>query len=135
DWQAVTRWFDVVTRVRLAYFEYLAALYERETLMNIVATSAKAYEAAQSIEKAGGGSRPDVLRAKVELEQNQLKVTVSYRRVEAARQNLLTAAGRPPIALDALANNRPELERTPPAYEWKSMLDCLHSVSSELQEA
>ena len=135
DWQAITRWFDVVTRVRLSYFEYLAALYERDTLTSIVSVSAKAHDAAKSLEKAGAGNRPDVLRAKVELEQNQLRREVSLRRVEAAKQNLLTALGRPRLTLDLVERNRQELERTPPAYDWQTMLDCLRDTSAELQEA
>ena len=135
DWQAITKSYDVVTRVRLAYFEYLTALYERDTLVSIVGVSAKAFEAAKSLEKAGAGNRPDVLRAKVEFEQNQLRREVALRRVEAARQNLLTSLGRPPVALDRLDTNRHDLERTPPGYEWTAMLNCLRETSSELQEA
>ena len=135
DWQAITRWFDVVTRVRLAYFEYLTALYERDTLARIVDVSSKAHDAARNLEKAGAGNRPDVLRAKVEFEQNQLKRDVSLRRVEASRQNLLTALGRPPVALETIETNRKELERAAPAFEWRPMIEWLHSESAELNEA
>lgn len=135
DWQAMTRWFAIVTQVRQSYFEYLTAVYERDTLGNIVAVSAKAYEAAQNLEKGGTGSRLDVVRAKVELEQNQLKREVSMRRVEAAWRYLYTSLGRPPIQLDGIALNRKELERLPPVYDWKEMLECLRDNSSELQEA
>jgi cobalt-zinc-cadmium efflux system outer membrane protein len=134
DWAAMTKMYSVVTRVRIAYFELLTAINERETLTNIVNTSQKAYDATVKLEKAGVGSQPDVLRAMVELEQNQLKRGVSLRRVEAAKQNLLTALGRPPLALDRLELNRLELTQPAPSYDWKAMLECLRENSSELQE-
>ncbi len=135
DWQALTRWHEVNTRVRLAYFELLTALREQDTMQVIVSVSGKAHQTALSLEKGGAGNRPDVLRAKVELEQNLLKREVAARRVEAAEQNLLTALGRPALALDRLKMDRKELERTPPEYDWKIMLACLRDSSSELQEA
>lgn len=134
DFQALTRWFAVITQVRQAYFEYLAANYERDTLARILNVSEKAYEAAQNLEKAGAGNRPDVLRARVELEQNRLKREVSARRVEAARRFLDTSIGRPPVKLDSLHASRDELERSPPACEWNDLIESLQG-SSELGEA
>jgi outer membrane protein, heavy metal efflux system len=135
DWQAMTRWYTIVTQVRFAYFEYLTALYERGTLTNIVSVSAKAYDATMTRFKEGEVALPDVLRAKVEAEQNRLKLEVSNRRVEAAWRYLYTSLGRPPIRLDALVLNRQELERMPPAYSWNEMVECLRDNSTELQEA
>jgi cobalt-zinc-cadmium efflux system outer membrane protein len=134
DWQAITKWNDVVTRVRTAYFELLTAKRELETLDHIVHTSMDALKTAESLEKAGAGNRPDVLRARVELEQNRLKLDVSRRRVEAAEQMLYTALGRPPVPWDFMPNDGKELEKPSPDFEWKSMLDCLRERSSELQE-
>ena len=75
------------------------------------------------------------MRANVELEQNRLKREVSQRRVEAGRQNLWTSLGRPPVAPGAIDSERRELEQSPPAYDWKSLLMCLHESSAELHEA
>src|ERR1043165_7034851 len=102
DWQALTKWYEVVTRVRLSYFELLTALRERQTIQDIVRVSTDAYKAAENERKLGTGTRPDVLRSKVQLEQNQLQLEVSQRRVEAARQNLITALGRPAVMLERL---------------------------------
>jgi cobalt-zinc-cadmium efflux system outer membrane protein len=135
DWQAVTKSYDVITRVRLTYFELLTAMRERETLDGIVSVSQEALKAVLSLEKAGVAVRPDVLRANVEFEQNQLKREISQRRVEAARQNLLTALGRPPITLDGLHLDPHEFNQPPPFYHWDAILDCLRDNSSELQEA
>ena len=73
--------------------------------------------------------------ASVEFEQYRLKEDVSKRRAESAWQNLLTALGRPATALDPRQVNRKELERTPPDYDWKGMLECLHDTSAEVHEA
>src|SRR5437868_15444565 len=73
DWQAFTKWYDVVTRVRLAYYELLTGLREQDTVQEIVRVSDEALKAAKTLEKIGAGNRPDVLRAQVEYEQNRLK--------------------------------------------------------------
>lgn len=135
DWQAITKWNDVVLRVRAAYFDLLAAKREQETLNNIVRISQDALKTAESLEKAGAGNRPDVVRARVELEQNRLKWTVSQRHVEAALQSLYTALGRPSLAIETLLpSNDRELDLAAPVFEWSSMLECLRERSSELLE-
>jgi cobalt-zinc-cadmium efflux system outer membrane protein len=135
DFQAITKWHEVVTRVRFAYFDLLTAQREQETLKGIVKVSEEAFDVLKKKEKLGAGNRPDLLRAKVELEQNQLKQKISQRRVDAAAENLLTALGRPPIALDHLKTTRKELDETPPDYDWTAMLECLRETSTELHEA
>jgi cobalt-zinc-cadmium efflux system outer membrane protein len=135
DFQAITKWHEVLTRVRYAYFELLTAQREQETLKDIVKVSDEAFEVFKKKEKLGAGIRPDLLRAKVELEQNQVKLKISQRRVDAAAENLLTALGRPPIALDHLKTTRKELDETPPDYDWPTMLECLREASAELHEA
>ena len=135
DWQAVTRWHDTVYRVRLAYYELLTSLRERDVMADIVRVSNDAYEAAKAFEKRGVGNRPDVLRASVELEQNKLKREVTACRVEAAWQSLRTALGQPTLALDKDALARNALDAQPPAYEWDALLMCLQERSAVLQEA
>lgn len=134
DWQAFTKSIEIITRARFAYFELLTALREKDTIEEIVGASAEAYKVATTLEKKGAGNRPDILRSHVELEQNKLKHEVALRRVDAARQNLVTALGRPPISLARLEKNRHDLEQAPPIYEWSAMLDCLRETSAELQE-
>lgn len=135
DWRAITKWNEVATRVRLAYFELLTAKREKEALENIVRTSQDALKTAEILEKGGAGNRPDVLRARVELDQNRMRLDVNARRIEAALQNLYTAIGRPNIPmLRFTPENDQDLSRPAPEYEWESMLECLRERSSELQE-
>jgi cobalt-zinc-cadmium efflux system outer membrane protein len=135
DWQAVTKWHDTVLRVRLAYYELLTAQREQDTMADIVRVSDEAFKATTALEKAGAAKRPDVLRARVELEQNVLKKAVSARRVEAAWQNLDTMLGRPGLDLKRRSLDRKALEDTPPDYEWSALLTCLQDTSSLLHEA
>ncbi len=134
DWQAITTWYAVATRVRLAYYELLTAQRELDTLEDIVRVSEEAYKAAVSLEKAGAGTRFDILRAKVEAEQNRLRRAVSQRRVEAGRQNLLTALGRPVIAPESLVIEGRELDRSVPGFDWEAIIHCLRESSGELHE-
>jgi cobalt-zinc-cadmium efflux system outer membrane protein len=135
DWQAITKWHDVITRVRFAYFDLLAARRELDTLGEIVAVAEKAVKTAESLEKNAALVRTDVLKITMELETAKLKRELAARRVQAAEQNLLTALGRPPLDVASLTLNRKELEQLPPLYDWDAMLDCLRDSSSELHEA
>ena len=54
--------------------------------------------------------------------------------MNAAEENLLTALGRPPVALELGKINPDELKH-PPAYDWAAMVTCLHESSTELHEA
>ena len=51
DWQAVTKWHDVVARVRFAYFELLTALREQDTTREIVRASTEAMESANALQR------------------------------------------------------------------------------------
>lgn len=135
DWQAVTKWHDMVARVRLAYFETLLARRELATLGEIGDIADKILNTAERLEKEGVGSRPDVLRARVEAEQYALKREVAARRVESAEQNLLTALGRPTLGVDRFRLNPKDMEKPPPAFDWPRMLACVRETSSEMHEA
>ncbi len=132
DWQAHTQWFMVVTRVRLAYVELLAAQRERDTIIDIERAAKDILQAAQTLEKAGAGNRPDVIRAEVELQQQTLRKAVADSKVEAAQRALAAAVGVPDVELSAL---RGDLAKAPPAYAWNTLIDWTLQASAELQEA
>lgn len=131
DWQSITRWFDVVTRVRLAYFELLTAQQEVRTNEEVVRIAEEGLQVAQKLEKAGAGTQPDVLRAQVELNQNQVQLGVSRRRLEAAWKLLATAVGVPALPGNFVLGS---LEVAPPLYDWQPVLETVLSRSSEVQE-
>lgn len=132
DWQAMTQYFNVITRVRLAYFELLTAQREYETTREIVNLSEKALEAAKSLQKAGAGSQPDVLRSQVELDQNTLRRAAAERRIRAAQQLLAAAVGDPQGAVNEVGGS---LDVTPPSFAWNATREAVLTRSSEVQEA
>jgi cobalt-zinc-cadmium efflux system outer membrane protein len=131
DWQAMARWYDVVTRVRLAFIELLAAERERATIHEIVQVAQRSYDAAKTLRKVGAGSEPDVLRAEVELNQNILRRTAAEQRVQAAQRLLGNALGwgRP---VERVEGN---LEAAPPQFVWDAALGRMLMQSAELQQA
>jgi outer membrane protein TolC len=56
DWQALTRWYDVLTRVRIAFFEVLAAQREVHTNEEVVRIAQEGLEVARKLQKAGTGT-------------------------------------------------------------------------------
>jgi cobalt-zinc-cadmium efflux system outer membrane protein len=132
DWQALARWYLVVTRVRLAYVDLLSAQRERDALQEITRLAKDIAETSLTLEKAGKTSRPDVLRAKVELEQQTLQKTVADRKIEAAGRALAAAVGVTELSFDALRGN---LEQAPPARTWDAVVERTLAVSADLQEA
>ena len=132
DWQALTQWFTVVTRVRLAYVEWLAVQRERDAIVDMERVSIDILKAAQTLEKAGAGIRPDLLRAEVELQQQTLRKSVADSKIEAARRLLSAAVGVPTLDLTKLTG---DLDKAPPAYAFDALLDWTLQASAEMQEA
>jgi cobalt-zinc-cadmium efflux system outer membrane protein len=133
SWQALARWHDVMARARVAFFDWLTAQRELDTVQEIVRVSDEAVQSARKLAKAGAGNRPDELRAKVEWEQNRLRFDIAQKRLETTRQNLLTALGRPDITLDLMPESKNLLDLAPPVFEWSAMVERLRDYSSELQ--
>src|SRR5262245_48711490 len=132
DWQAVTRWFDVATRVRLAYVELLVAQREIRTTEEVVRLAREGLAVAEKLMKAGAGTQPDVLRAQVELEQNRATLAVAQRRADAAWRRLAAAVGVPSLSGTELQGN---LEAPAPGFEWPALAEAVLEHSSEVQEA
>jgi cobalt-zinc-cadmium efflux system outer membrane protein len=132
DWDAVTRWYDVATRVRLAYVDALAAQLEVKANRDLVGIASEGLAVAEKLEKAGAGSQPDVLRARLELEQSQIRLGVAQRRQEATRRLLAVAVGVPELPCSGLAGT---LEVPAPVFAWQSLVENVLSRSSEIQAA
>jgi cobalt-zinc-cadmium efflux system outer membrane protein len=132
DWQATTRWFDVMTKVRLAYFELLTALRDIQTNEEAVRIAKESLEVAKELQKAGAGTKPDVLRAQVDLDQNRIRLANAQRRVDAAWRLLAAAVGVPTLGGTTLDGS---LEAPAPTYEWQPLVETVLTHSSEVQEA
>jgi cobalt-zinc-cadmium efflux system outer membrane protein len=132
DWQAVTKRFELITRVRLAYFEMLTAQRELETNEQIVKLSQELLDSAKAVERAGAGGRPDVLRAEVELNQSQIRLAVAKQRAEAAWKLLALSVGLPKLPPTPLAGS---LDDAAPSYDWCAAASAALIRSSEVQAA
>jgi cobalt-zinc-cadmium efflux system outer membrane protein len=133
DAQALTDYFDLRSRVRMAYTELLTASGEVEVNGEITRITEQALAAANKLEKAGSATRPDVVRAEVEREQSLVRLAVSQRRLEAAGRLLAAAVGLPklpagpdgPLVIGKLADR-------PPTLNWLVLQQTMLSRSSEL---
>lgn len=132
DFQAMTRWFEVLTRVRLAYYDLLTVRSEIETAGEIMEVSEKALAVALKLQKAGVGGEPDVLRAQVERDQSVIRRDVAQRRGDAAQRQLALAVGVRDLPLDQLTGN---LKAPPPALAWEPLRHMVLERSSEILEA
>jgi cobalt-zinc-cadmium efflux system outer membrane protein len=132
DWDAVTRWFDVATRVRIAYTDVLTTQLEVRANSELVRIAEEGLAVAVKLEKAGAGSQPDVLRARVQLEQSRMQLGVAQRRAEAARRILAVAVGVAELPPTEVQGN---LEVPAPVLEWTTLLGTVLTRSSEVQAA
>jgi outer membrane protein, heavy metal efflux system len=132
EWQALTRWYDVVTRTRLAYFEVLTAQRTVATAEEMVRVAGQALDAAKKVREAGAGTRPDVLRAQVELNQTQVDLRVAQQRLAASWQLLAVALGVPEVPCPCLQDI---MQAPAPAYDWHAVLAAVTSATSPVQEA
>jgi cobalt-zinc-cadmium efflux system outer membrane protein len=132
DWQAMTRWYDVLTRVRLAYYEVLAARAEVAANAHVVRLADEGLEAARKLQKIGAGTQPDVLQARVEWNQNRQRLEVARTREATAWRLLATAAGLTDLPP---GNLEERFSAAAPALEWQALVDAVLARSSEIKEA
>jgi cobalt-zinc-cadmium efflux system outer membrane protein len=131
DWQALARWYDVLTRTRLAYFDLLTARLEVTTTQEIVALARLDLEAARKLLKAGAGVKPDELRALVQLDQSLVQEYIARQRLTAAGQMLIAAVGVPDLRVASVAGPFPPV----PEYDWQRVLEIVLTSSAPVQEA
>jgi cobalt-zinc-cadmium efflux system outer membrane protein len=132
EWQATTRWFDIVTKVKSAYYEVLTARLEVETSTDAVRITQESLKTIKALEARGVRARPDVLRAQVELDQNRIRVTQARERRIAADKLLAAAIGLPSLPNAPLAGT---IDGSAPSYDCQKVLDFILVRSSEVQAA
>jgi cobalt-zinc-cadmium efflux system outer membrane protein len=131
DWAAITRWYDVITRVRQAYYDVLTAEREVQTNREIVELSQKSLDVIEKLLKKVS-TKLDVLRAQVELEQNRTRFVVAEKRLQASWRLLARAVGLSELPANEVTGN---LEVRAPVYDWAPLLETTLVRSSEIQEA
>jgi len=128
--RARARYYSVVTRVRTAYYESLAARQELDATRDILRIAQSGLETAEKLKQTGVVGQPDVLRARVELEQGRIRVATAEQRSAAAWKLLTIALGRPELAPQPLAGS---LVSAVPEFELPQALQVALEVSAELQ--
>ena len=83
DWTAVSRYFDVVSRLRVAYFDAIAAQREVKVNEDLLVIAEQGLKAAEKLVAAGTGARPDVLRARVDMELFRNRLAIARNRADA----------------------------------------------------
>jgi cobalt-zinc-cadmium efflux system outer membrane protein len=132
DWKAMTKWFDVMTRVRQAYYDVLTTQEEVNVNLELVDLAEKGHKAAQRMEKANALAAPDVLQARVELNQSKMRLAAAKEKADAAWQLLTIAVGTPGLPAGPLVGT---LKEPVPDYDWQPAVETVLTRSSELQEA
>lgn len=132
QWRAVTQRFDLEARVRAAFYEALAAQRLVADTETIVKLAEENLEASKKLEKAGQSSRPNVLRAQVELETNRNQLIAARQRAAAAWPLLATAMGLPEMPEAPLMG---DLEAARPDYALPALRQAVLERSSELMAA
>jgi cobalt-zinc-cadmium efflux system outer membrane protein len=132
DWQAMTRWYEVVTRVRLAYYDLLTALGELQVSREVLKLAEDALAAAKKLQAAGTGTQPDLLRAEVEVEQSRLRLDNADQRARAVWKALAIAVGVPDMQHREIAGT---MDIAIPQFEWQPVVTSVLTRSSEVQEA
>ena len=132
DFVAISRYFDVVSRLRVAYFDAVAAQREVKVNEELIGLAQKGLDATEKLSAAGTGSRPDILRARVELELFRNRMTISRNRAEATWRLLAVAAGQPHMEPRPLADR---LEDLPMSYDYDMLEKWILENSAEVRAA
>jgi cobalt-zinc-cadmium efflux system outer membrane protein len=132
DWQAVTRWYEVMAKLRAAYYDALTAQRAVQVNDELTRIAENAFLTAEKFERAGAGNRPDVLRAQVELEQMRNRLEVARRQAEARWRLLAAAAGLDELPQRPLAGR---LEDTVGDYDYAALRSAILANHSDLQAA
>ncbi|MCS6975684.1 MAG: TolC family protein [Gemmatales bacterium] len=131
-WQAVTTRYEIITQVRMAYYDLLEAERELEVNQTILQISKEVLERAKAAERAGVGGRADVIRSEAEVYRAQAAVDASRQRVDAAWKLLALAVAQPELPRRPLAAS---LDDPVPHYEYNTVLATALINSSLVQAA
>jgi cobalt-zinc-cadmium efflux system outer membrane protein len=132
DWKAQVKLFDIVTRVRSAFYETLTAQQQVEAAKEVLRIAEDALSTADKLAKAGVAGQPDVLRAQVELEQSKVALASAQERLIASWRLLAVALGQQDLPIRPLNGT---LQDGVPDYRFDDVRSTVLEVSAELQGA
>lgn len=132
SWEYQTQRLRVINDVRLRFYEVLGAQRRIEIASDLVKVAQQGLDAAEALYDAKQGALPDVLQARVDL--NEVRIILENARIEydAAWKQLTAVLGRPELAPTQLAGR---LEGDSQTREWEPLYQQLVETSPELQAA
>lgn len=122
----------ILTAVRLAYYDVLAAARRVEVQERLAAISAEAVAVSRQLANVGAADRPDVLEAEIEAERAALDLAAARNAWTRAWAELAAVAGDPTLAPRALDGS---IEALPPLLDREATLARLLAESPELAAA
>ncbi len=132
DYQAQAKLYDVVTKVRIAYYETLAAQLELEATQEVLRIAQSGVETAEKLKQAGVVGQPDVLRAQLEREQGKIRVSMSRQRAQASWRMLGLAMGISELTPGPMLG---ALHEPVPEYDLDQIKAATLEVSAEVMAA
>lgn len=132
DLKSQAKLYELVTRVRTTFYENLTAQQEVETAREVLRIAQNGLASAEKLQKAGIVGQPDVLRARVELEQSKVKVSIAEQHVTASWRLLTAALGLKEMPVQPLAGS---LQQDIPDYDFNLIRQAMFDVSLDLQSA
>lgn len=122
----------VLTTVRIAYYETLAAARRVEVRGRLVQVTAEAVTVSRQLLNVGAADRPDLLQAEIEARRAELDLQAARNGWMRAWAELAAAVGDPALAPRPLAGS---IETLPPPRDRDETLARLLAGSPELQAA
>jgi outer membrane protein, heavy metal efflux system len=132
DWNATMRWYEILVKLRTAFYDTLAAQLEVQESEELVKITEQSLATAEKLEKSSVGDRPDVLRARVEMEQSRNRLEVAQRRADTTRARLAAAMGLTELPPYPLVGS---LKEAVPAYSLPELKAATLERSSEIRAA
>ncbi len=132
SWAYQAQQYRVLNDVRLRYFDVLGAQRRVSIAEDLVHVAEVGAKAAEDLFEAKQGARPDVLQARVDL--NEVRIILQNARYDydAAWKQLASVLGQPELVPPQLSGS---LQEEVPEYEWETMHALLLERSPELQAA
>jgi cobalt-zinc-cadmium efflux system outer membrane protein len=113
DWNAASKWFDTMARVKTAYYEYAAAIAVQRETERMADLFAEALSRTEKLAAGGRVDTYDVSRLKVEVNQIANRLGAARQRVEATRRMLSVAVGVERLPGDVAARALPDTAALP----------------------
>lgn len=131
-WEVEVQRYRVLTDVRTAFYEALAAQRRLTLATEFHEVTAKGVRFAESRKAALEGSQPEILQAEIQMQEVELQQQQASLEFQAAQKELAALVGLPDLTLSSLQG---ELPTHAESRDWNSVYEELVAQSPELKAA